>query len=321
MSKYLRDDWQNSEHKAMRIGFGRGLTEVAREDARVVVLSADLMESVGFGEFQKEFGSPRCIEVGVAEQNLVTVASGLAAMDMIPFAASYAAFSPGRNWEQIRTTICLNNRPVKLVGSHAGLNVGADGATHQMLEDVALMRSLPNMVVFAPGDAHEAAGIAQAMARDARPNYVRLPREKTPLYIASDISFEVGRAYVLREGSDIALFGTGVMTHQLLLAAERLAQQGISAEVVHVPTIKPLDEQTLLGSARKCGRVLTAEEGQIAGGFGGVVAELLTEQAPMLLERIGVRDTYGESGTMHELWAKHGLDVESIVQRIQKMLQ
>jgi transketolase len=293
----------------------------AREHPQVVALSGDLMESVGFGEFQKEFGEPRCIEVGVAEQNLVTVASGLAAMGAVPFAASYAAFSPGRNWEQIRTTICLNDRPVKIVGSHAGLNVGADGATHQMLEDIALMRSLPNMVVLAPGDAREAEQMAFAMARDERPNYVRLPREKTPLFVSSEAEFEIGRAYVLREGADVALFGTGVMTYQLLLAAEKLAERGISAEVVHVPTVKPLDEQTLFASAQKCGAVLTAEEEQIAGGFGGAVAEFLSEHAPVPLRRIGVRDAFGESGTMTELWQKHGLDAETIVQQAQMMLQ
>ena len=321
MSGYLRNDWRDATCEAVRAGFGHGLVLAAREHPQVVALSGDLMESVGFGEFQKEFGEPRCIEVGVAEQNLVTVASGLAAMGAVPFAASYAAFSPGRNWEQIRTTICLNDRPVKIVGSHAGLNVGADGATHQMLEDIALMRSLPNMVVLAPGDAREAEQMAFAMARDERPNYVRLPREKTPLFVSSEAEFEIGRAYVLREGTDVALFGTGVMTYQLLLAAEKLAERGISAEVVHVPTVKPLDEQTLFASAQKCGAVLTAEEGQIAGGFGGAVAEFLSEHAPVPLRRIGVRDAFGESGTMTELWQKHGLDAETIVQQAQMMLQ
>ena len=321
MNGYLRNDWRDATCEAVRAGFGHGLVLAAREHPQVVALSGDLMESVGFGEFQKEFGEPRCIEVGVAEQNLVTVASGLAAMGAVPFAASYAAFSPGRNWEQIRTTICLNDRPVKIVGSHAGLNVGADGATHQMLEDIALMRSLPNMVVLAPGDAREAEQMAFAMAQDEQPNYVRLPREATPLFTSEDMKVEIGRAYVLREGADVALFGTGVMTYQLLLAAEKLAERGISAEVVHVPTVKPLDEQTLFASAQKCGAVLTAEEGQIAGGFGGAVAEFLSEHAPVPLRRIGVRDAFGESGTMTELWQKHGLDAETIVQQAQMMLQ
>ena len=321
MNEYILENWQTPDKKAIRSGFGEGLVEAGRENSNVVALSADLMESVGFGEFQKEFGEPRYIEVGVAEQNLVTVASGLAAMGRIPFAASYAAFSPGRNWEQIRTTICLNNRPVKIVGSHAGLNVGADGATHQMLEDIALMRSLPNMVVLAPADANEAKQIARVMSGDTRPNYVRLPREKTPLFISEKTPFEIGKAYVLRQGSDIALLGTGVMTYQLLVVAEQLSHDGISAEVVHVPTIKPLDEPTILESVRKCGRVLTAEEGQIAGGFGGAIAELLSEKSPMPLRRIGVNDSFGESGTMEELWQKHGLDVASIAQSAREMLQ
>ena len=248
---FLMENWQNLELAAIRVGFGEGLVDIAKKNNLVVALSADLMESVGFGKFYEEIGKPRAIEVGVAEQNLVTVASGLAAMGNIPFAASYAAFSPGRNWEQIRTTICLNNQPVKLVGSHAGLNVGPDGATHQMLEDIALMRSLPNMVVLAPGDANEAELIAAAMAGDKRPNYVRLPREKTALFL-NQSTFEIGKSYMLRHGKDVALFGTGVMTYQLLLAAEKLANEyGIQAEVIHFPTIKPLDEDAVLDAAQK----------------------------------------------------------------------
>ena len=318
---FLREDWRQSESVAIRIGFGEGLTDVAKKNNLVVVLSADLMESVGFGEFAKEIGNPRAIEVGVAEQNLVTVASGLAAMGNIPFAASYAAFSPGRNWEQIRTTICLNNQPVKLVGSHAGLNVGADGATHQMLEDIALMRSLPNMVVLAPADANEARLMAAAMVGDKRPNYVRLPREKTPLLL-NQSTFEIGKSYALRRGKDVALLGTGVMTYQLLLAAEKLAKEyDIQAEVIHFPTIKPLDEDAVLDAAQKCQAVITAEEGQIAGGFGSIVAEVLSENLPVKMKRIGVNDAFGESGKMSELWQKHGLDVDSITRSVIDFLQ
>lgn len=315
----VRNDWRSSEKGSMRHSFGRGLVEAAQQDERIVALSANLMESVGFGEFLETFGEPRTIEVGVAEQNLVTVASGLAAMGNIPFAASYAVFSPGRNWEQIRTTICLNNQPVKLVGSHAGLNVGADGATHQCLEDIALMRVLPNMVVLAPGDAAEAAQMAAKMANDTRPNYVRLPREKMPLFLETEV--EIGRSYVLREGSDVALFGTGVMTYQLLRAAEILDERGISAEVIHFPTIKPLDEAAVLAAAKKCGRAVTAEEGQIAGGFGSAVAELVSEELPVQVLRIGVNDQFGESGTMEELWQKHGLGAAAIAQTVQEFCQ
>ena len=318
---FLREDWRQSESVAIRIGFGEGLTDVSKKNNLVVALSADLMESVGFGEFAKEIDSPRAIEVGVAEQNLVTVASGLAAMGNIPFAASYAAFSPGRNWEQIRTTICLNNQPVKLVGSHAGLNVGPDGATHQMLEDIALMRSLPNMVVLAPGDTNEARLMAGAMAGDKRPNYVRLPREKTPLFL-NQSTFEIGKSYALRRGKDVALLGTGVMTYQLLLAAEKLAKEyDIQAEVIHFPTIKPLDEDAVLDAAQKCQAVITAEEGQIAGGFGSSVAEVLSENLPVKMKRIGANDAFGESGKMSELWEKHGLDVNSIVHSAINFLQ
>ena len=319
--KFLREDWRQAESAAIRIGFGEGLVDVAKKNNLVVALSADLMESVGFGEFAKEIGEPRTIEVGVAEQNLVTVASGLASMGNIPFAASYAAFSPGRNWEQIRTTICLNNQPVKLVGSHAGLNVGPDGATHQMLEDIALMRSLPNMVVLAPGDANEAKLMAAAMAGDKRPNYVRLLREKTPLFL-NQMTFEIGKSYSLRQGKNVALLGTGVMTYQLLKAAEKLAKEyDIQAEVIHFPTVKPLDEEVVLDVAQKCQAVITAEEGQIAGGFGSSVAELLSEKLPVKMKRIGVNDIFGESGKMSELWQKHGLDVNSIVRSVVNFLQ
>lgn len=318
---FLREDWRQAESAAIRIGFGEGLVDVAKKNNLVVALSADLMESVGFGEFAKEIGEPRTIEVGVAEQNLVTVASGLAAMGNVPFAASYAAFSPGRNWEQIRTTICLNNQPVKLVGSHAGLNVGLDGATHQMLEDIALMRSLPNMVVLAPGDANEAKLMTAAMAGDKRPNYIRLPREKTPLFL-NQTTFEIGKSYSLRQGKNVALLGTGVMTYQLLKAAEKLAKEyNIQAQVIHFPTVKPLDEEVVLDVAQKCQAVITAEEGQIAGGFGSSVAELLSEKLPVKMKRIGVNDMFGESGKMSELWQKHGLDVNSIVHSVVNFLQ
>ena len=318
---FLMENWQNSELAAIRVGFGEGLVDIAKKNNLVVALSADLMESVGFGKFYEEIGSPRVIEVGVAEQNLVTVASGLAAMGNIPFVASYATFSPGRNWEQIRTTICLNNQPVKLVGSHAGLNVGPDGATHQMLEDIALMRSLPNMVVLAPGDTNEAKLIAAAMAGDKRPNYVRLPREKTPLFL-NQSTFEIGKSYTLRRGKDVALFGTGVMTYQLLSAAEKLANEyDIQAEVIHFPTIKPLDEDAVLNAAQKCQAVITAEEGQITGGFGSSVTEVLSENLPVKMKRIGVNDAFGESGKMSELWKKHGLDVDSIVRSVVNFLQ
>lgn len=303
------------KQEATRTGFGRGLKAAGEADDRVVALSADLTESTQMHLFLEAFPE-RFIEIGVAEQNLVTVASGLARAGKIPFTSSYAAFSPGRNWEQIRTTICLNEMPVKVIGSHAGISVGPDGATHQMLEDIALMRVLPHMVVIAPGDSIEAEKATRAIAMNDQPSYLRLAREKTPIFSTEESPFEIGKAYVLREGSDITLLGTGTMSYQLLVAARELEQSGISAEVVHVPTIKPLDTETVLASLRKTGRAVTAEEAQIAGGFGGMIAELITENNPMPLHRIGMHDRFGESGTPAELLDHFGLTGEKMAVEI-----
>ncbi|MDX2775845.1 transketolase family protein [Streptomyces caniscabiei] len=299
------------KREPIRAGFGRGLKAAGEADDSVVALCADLTDSTKMSDFKAAFPD-RFIEMGVAEQNLVTVASGLARAGKIPFTSSYAAFSPGRNWEQIRTTITLNDQPVKVIGSHAGVSVGPDGATHQMLEDIALMRVLPNMIVIAPGDSIEADKATQVIAKNGKPSYMRLAREKTPIFSTDESPFEIGKAYILREGHDISLLGTGTMTYQLLVAARLLEDQGVSAEVVHVPTIKPLDEETILTSIRKTGRVLTAEEAQMAGGFGGAVAELLGEKLPTPLCRVGMQDRYGESGDPDELIKYFGLDGESI---------
>ena len=296
----------------IRKGFGRGLLEAGKLDINVVAACADLTESTQISLFKDAFPD-RFIEIGVAEQNLVTVGSGLAAMGKIPFVSSYAAFSPGRNWEQIRTTICLNNQPVKIVGSHAGVSVGPDGATHQMLEDIALMRVLPNMVVIAPCDSIEAEKATLAMARDKRPNYMRLAREATPVFTSPDTPFEIGEAYVYHEGVDVTIIATGTMTYQALVAAEELKKHNISAEVIHMPTIKPFDGETVLKSVKKTGAVVTAEEGQIVGGLGGAVAEFLGENHPVPMSRIGMKDRFGESGTMDELLEHFGLTSKQIV--------
>lgn len=305
---------------SVRAGFGRGLLEAGYQDENVVALCADLTESLQMHHFKDTFGT-RFIEVGVAEQNLVTVASGMARAGKIPFAASYASFSPGRNWEQIRTTICINDMPVKLVGGHAGLTVGPDGATHQMLEDIAMMRVLPNMVVLAPGDAIEAKKATLAMAKNDLPNYIRLCRDKTPIFSTDESPFEIGKAYILREGIDVSLFGTGIMTAELLRVADNLAIAGINAEVVHVPTIKPLDAELIIASARKTGRVITAEEAQVAGGFGSAVAETLVEKLPTPLLRIGVLDRFGESGSPAELMSSFGLSAAKIVPQVQEFIK
>ncbi len=313
----LRDDIYSNDtpEEPVRAGFGRGLLHAGEANEAIVALGADLTESTQMHLFRDAFPE-RFIQVGIAEQNLVTVASGMAHAGKIPFTSSYAAFSPGRNWEQIRTTATLNNQPVKIIGSHAGVSVGPDGATHQMLEDIALMRVLPNMVVIAPGDSIEAEKATRAIAENGKPSYLRLAREKTPLFSTEDSPFEIGKAYVLREGSDVSLFGTGIMTYQLLLAAKYLEQHGINAEVVHVPTIKPLDTDTLFASARKTGRVVTAEEAQIAGGFGSAVAEFLSDTLPMPVMRIGIHDRFGESGAPSELLGYFRLTGETIAEDV-----
>jgi len=295
----------------IRKGFGRGLLAAGKLDVNVVAACADLTDSTQMSLFKAEFPD-RFVEIGVAEQNLVTVGAGLAAMGKIPFVSSYAAFNPGRNWEQIRTTICLNERPVKVVGSHAGISVGPDGATHQMLEDIALMRVLPKMVVIVPGDSLEAERATIAMAKDPRPNYLRLAREATPIITTTDTPFEIGKAYVYEKGNDVTIIATGTMTYQALIAAEKLFKDGIDAEVIHVPTIKPLDSETILKSARKTGAVVTVEEAQIAGGLGGAIAELLGEEFPVPIKRIGMQDHFGESGTPDQLLEHFGLDAKHI---------
>lgn len=303
-----------------RKGFGRGLLAVGHQDDRVVALCADLKESTQMGVFEETFPD-RYIEIGVAEQNLVTVGSGMAAMGKIPFVSSYAAFCPGRCWEQIRTTICLNDQPVKIIGSHAGVSVGPDGATHQMLEDIALMRVLPNMVVVAPADSVEAEKATLAIAKNDKPSYLRLSRSDIPVFTTKDTPFELGKAYVFNQGTDIALMATGTMTYHALVAAKLLAKDGVSAEVVHVPTIKPLDDQTILASAKKCGLVITIEEGQIAAGFGSAVTELLAENLPTPVVRMGMRDRFGESGAPDELISQFGLSGMHIAMQAHNLIE
>ena len=304
----------------IRKGFGKGLVEAGKINDQIVAACADLTESTQMHLFRDAFPD-RYIEIGVAEQNLVTVASGLAAIGKIPFVSSYAAFSPGRNWEQIRTTICLNDRPVKIIGSHAGISVGPDGATHQMLEDIALMRVLPNMVVLAPCDSIEAEKLTMLMAADNRPNYMRVAREGTPIITTASTPLEIGKAYVFVPGDDITIIATGTMTYQAMVAAKLLSKEGISAEVLHVPTIKPLDSVTILSSVQKTKRVITVEEAQINGGLGGAICELLSEEYPVPIKRVGMRDHFGESGTTNELLEKFGLTGRHIAAEAEKLIK
>ncbi len=310
-------DWGSEPN---RKGFGRGLVKAGEDNDQVVALCADLTGSVQIEPFAKKF-SERYVEVGIAEQNMVTVASGMAALGKIPFTASYAAFSPGRNWEQIKTTIALNDQPVKVIGAHAGLYTGPDGATHQMLEDVALMRSMPNMVVIVPGDSLEAEKATIAMAKDNRPNYLRLARDASPIMTTEQSPFEIGKAYVYSPGKDVTIVVNGTLTPVALEAAEKLFHDGIDVEVVHCPTVKPLDSATILTSVKKTRKVITLEEAQINGGLGSAVCELLSEHDPVPVIRMGVRDTYGQSGTPEELLEHYGLSAKHVMVKVHSLVE
>lgn len=299
------------KQEPIRSGFGRGLVMVGERNPAIMALCADLTDSTKMNAFAEKFPE-RFVEVGIAEQNLVTVASGLALMGKIPFVSSYAAFSPGRNWEQIRTTVCLNQTNVNIVGSHAGVSVGPDGATHQMLEDIALMRVLPSMTVVVPCDSIEAEKATIALAGQPGGSYLRLAREKSPVITTAATAFSLGKAQVFREGADVTIVACGLMVYQALKAAEALAKKGIDAEVINCAVIKPLDTATLIKSIKKTGRVVTAEEGQIAGGLGGAIAELAGEHHPVPMRRIGMQDHFGESGTPDELLEYFGLDAKHI---------
>lgn len=304
----------------IRKGFGRGLLEAGKQNDQVVALCADLTGSTQISLFAEAFPE-RFIEVGIAEQNLVTVAAGLAAMGKIPFTSSYAAFSPGRNWEQFKTTACINNQPVKIVGSHAGLYTGPDGATHQMLEDIALMRVLPNNVVVVPCDSIEAEKATLALAVDKRPGYIRLARDGSAIITTNKTPFEIGKAQIFSSGQDVTIVACGTMVYQALEAAEMLFKDGIDAEVINMSTIKPFDAVTLVNSARKTGAVITVEEAQINGGLGSAVAEVLGEECPVPLKRMGVRDRFGETGTPAELLNHFGLTGKHIALQVHDLVK
>ena len=307
------------EQKPTRDGFGAGLVAAGEKDQDVVALCADLTESTRMQWFAEKFPE-RFIEVGVAEQNLVTLASGLANYGKIPFIASYAAFSPGRNWEQIRTTVTLSNLPVKICGMHAGVSVGPDGATHQMLEDIALMRALPNMIVIVPCDAVEGQKATLAAASNGLPTYLRFGREKTEIFTTPETPFQIGRAEILRSGKDVSLVGCGGVLYNALVAAEELAQAGIECEVINSHTIKPLDEKAIIASVQKTGALVSLEEHQITGGLGSAIAESLARHRPTPQEFIGIQDRYGQSGNTRELFQEYGLDVAAIKVAVKKVI-
>ncbi len=309
------------EQVPIRKGYGEGLLAAGEADKNIVALCADLTESTQTHLFAKKFPE-RFVEIGVAEQNLASVASGMAAMGKIPFITSYAMFSPGRNWEQIRTTICYNNRPVKIAGSHAGISVGPDGGTHQAIEDLAITRVIPRMVVISPCDSIEAKKATIAAAKTNTPVYIRLGREKTPVITTDSTPFEIGKAEIFRETEkpQVVIIATGALVHKALVVANELEKTGVFANVVNLHTIKPLDEKTIIEQAKKAGAVVTVEEHQIRGGMGSAVAECLAKHHPVPIEFIGVDDQFGQSGKMEELIEHYGMGVEAITRAVKKVV-
>lgn len=310
------------EQVPIRKGFGEGLVIAGEADKNVVGLCADLTESTQMHLFKAKFPE-RFVEIGVAEQNLATVASGMAAMGKIPFITSYAMFSPGRNWEQIRTTICYNNQPVKIAGSHAGISVGPDGGTHQAIEDIAITRVIPRMVVISPCDAIEARKATVASAKTNTPVYIRLAREKTPVMTTEETPFEIGKAQIFFESENpqVGIIATGALVYKALLAAQKLVSEGVGVKVMNLATIKPLDEKAVLTLAKDTGAIVTVEEHQIAGGMGSAVSEFLSQNYPVPQEFIGVEDQFGQSGTMEELLEHYGLGESHIEKAVREVIK
>jgi transketolase len=320
MNNPIKIDLSGKIQKPTRDGYGEGLVLAGKADPNVVVLCADLTESTRSLAFKKEFPD-RFIQMGVSEQSLAAIAAGLAMGGKVPFISSYAVFSPGRNWEQIRTNICLNEANVKIAGAHAGVSVGPDGATHQALEDIAITRVIPNMTVIYPCDAVEARKATVAAAKLPTPVYLRFAREKTPVMTADDTPFTIGKALTVRDGNDCAIISCGPLLYNALLAALALAKEGVNCRVVNNHTVKPMDEKTIITAAKECGVVVTVEEHQIAGGMGSAVAELLAQNFPVPIEFVGMRDEFGQSGEPNELIEHYGMGAKDIVAAVKMVLK
>jgi transketolase len=307
--------------KATREGFGEGLVDAGNLKKEVVVICGDLTDSTCVNKFADSFPN-RYIQTGIAEQNMMAIAAGLALNGKTPFVAGYASFGPARGWDQIRVAICYTKANVKIVGSHAGFSACFDGATAQALEDIAIMRVLPYTIVIDPIDAVQAAKATIATAMIDGPVYLRLAREKTPIITTDKTPFEIGKAYVMNEGKDITIISSGPITYEVLLAARNLeAKHKIFAEVIASPTIKPLDEEIILESAKKTKRVITVEEHQIIGGLGGAVCELLSEKLQVPVTRMGTDNTFGESGSYNDLLNKFGLSAHHIEEKVINFLK
>ena len=307
------------EQKPTRDGYGEGIVTAGKEDPNVVALCADLSDSTRSAMFQKEFPE-RFIECGIAEQNMLDAAAGLAISGKVPFVSTYAVFCPGMTWSQIRVSVLQNNANVKIAGAHAGVSVGPDGMSHQALEDIAIARCLPGLIVLAPCDYLEAKKATLAAAKMKGAVYLRFTREKTPIFTTEETPFEIGKAITLRDGKDVAIIGCGPLLHNALVAAEELSKEGIETTVINCHTIKPLDEKTIIEAAQKCGAVVSVEEHQVAGGLGSAVAECLAKNNPVPQEFIGAQDRFGESGEPGELIEVMGMGVGSIKEVAKKVL-
>lgn len=307
-------------NKDTRSGFGDGLTELGRKNPNVVALCADLIGSLKMGDFQKE-NPDRFFQTGIAEANMIGLAAGMTIGGKIPFTGTFANFSTGRVYDQIRQSVAYSEKNVKICASHAGLTLGEDGATHQILEDVGMMKMLPNMTVINPCDYNQTKAATLAIADHDGPVYLRFGRPKMPIFIPEDQKFEIGKALMLNEGSDVTIIATGHLVWEAIQAGEMLAEKGIDAEIINIHTIKPLDEEAILKSVAKTGCVVTAEEHQVAGGLGESVASVLARNNPTPIEIVAVNDSFGESGTPAQLMEKYGLTKENIVEKVEKVMK
>ena len=307
------------ERKPSRDGYGHGLVAAGKENKDVVAIGADITASTRVDWFKNEFPE-RFFSVGIAEQDQMCVAAGMSLMGKIPFVTNYGVFLAGRSWDQIRTTVCYNNLNVKLGGAHGGISVGPDGATHQALEEISIMRCLPNMTVIVPADSTEARKATEAAAKQYGPIYIRFGREAVPVITDENTPFEIGTAYCCREGSDVAIIACGVMVYESCVAAKRLAEKGIEAMVINLHTIKPIDRKAIVEAAKTCGAVVTAEEHQLMGGMGSAVAEVLAQECPVPIKMIGIKDEFGQSGDPDVLMKAYGLTSDSIIDAAQKLL-
>ncbi|MHB8064154.1 MAG: transketolase family protein [Ruminiclostridium sp.] len=316
----LKLDLNNIQMKPTRDGYGEGLVAAGEENPDVVALGADITASVRVDWFKDRFPE-RFISIGIAEQNQMGVAAGLSLTGKVPFVTNYGVFLAGRSWDQIRTTVCYANLNVKLGGAHGGISVGQDGATHQALEEISIMRCLPNMKVVVPADSNETRKATLAAAEMFGPVYIRFGREKVPSITSDETPFVFGKAYCIREGKDIAVIACGVMVYESLVAAEELAKEGISVMVINNHTIKPLDTETIIEAAEKTGAIVTAEEHQVAGGMGSAILELLAQNCPVPAKMVGVYDRFGESGDPDILMREFGLKSGNIIEAVKSVLK